>query len=116
MLLGPGGESVGDPAGLRHTANAGRHVKDSFTFADRELSEQKKRLARRYDSYWYSTVKGEWTKREGWPTALEDWKKLQAWIVRKKMKPSAALASTFSKKVLKIFKDLYPLLKFTSIP
>jgi uncharacterized protein (TIGR02453 family) len=80
------------------------------------VDQQKKRLARRYDSYWYSTVKGEWTKREGWPTALEDWKKLQAWIVRKKMKPSAALASTFSKEVLKIFKDLYPLLKFTSIP
>jgi uncharacterized protein (TIGR02453 family) len=80
------------------------------------VAQQKKRLSRRYDSYWYSTVKGDWTKREGWPTAPEDWKKLQAWIVRKKMKPSAALAPTFSKEVLKIFKDLYPLLKFTCIP
>ncbi|HTQ95314.1 MAG TPA: DUF2461 family protein [Candidatus Acidoferrum sp.] len=78
--------------------------------------QQKKRLARKYDSYWYSTVKGEWTKREGWPTEPEHWKKLQAWIVRKKLKTSAATRPDFSKETLKIFKDLYPLLKFTSIP
>ncbi len=78
--------------------------------------QQKKRLGRTYESYWYSTVKGEWTKHEGWPTEPEDWKKLLAWIVRKKMKPSAATQPTFCKQILKVFKDLYPLLKFTSIP
>jgi uncharacterized protein (TIGR02453 family) len=78
--------------------------------------QQKKRLGRTYESYWYSTVKGEWTKHEGWPTEPEDWKKLLAWIVRKKMKPSAATQPTFCKQILKVFQDLYPLLKFTSIP
>jgi uncharacterized protein (TIGR02453 family) len=80
------------------------------------LAQQKKRLGRKYDSYWYSTIKGEWTKHESWPTNVEDWKKIQAWIVRKKMKPSAAKRAAFPKEILKIFKDLYPLLKFTSIP
>jgi len=80
------------------------------------VAQQKKRLSRKYESYWYSTVKGEWTKHESWPTAPEDWKKIQAWIVRKKMKPSAATQPTFCKNILKVFKDVYPLLKFTSIP
>jgi uncharacterized protein (TIGR02453 family) len=80
------------------------------------VAQQKKRLGRKYDSYWYSTIKGEWTKHESWPTNVEDWKKIQAWIVRKKMKPSAAKRAAFPKEILKIFKDLYPLLKFTSIP
>jgi len=80
------------------------------------VAQQKKRLGRKYDSYWYSTIKGEWTKHETWPTNVEDWKKIQAWIVRKKMKPSAAKRTKFPKEILKIFKDLYPLLKLTSIP
>jgi uncharacterized protein (TIGR02453 family) len=80
------------------------------------VAQQKKRLARKYESYWYNTTKGEWTKHEGWPTNQEDWKKLQAWIVRKKMKPPAATGAAFSKDVIKTFKDLYPLLKFTCIP
>jgi len=80
------------------------------------VAQQKKRLGRKYDSYWYSTIKGEWTKHETWPTNVEDWKKIQAWIVRKKMKPSAAKRTKFPKEILKIFKDLYPLLKFTCIP
>src|SRR5215471_15383107 len=39
------------------------------------LARQKQRLARRYESYWYAMVKGEWTKNEGWP-GLQDWPKL----------------------------------------
>jgi hypothetical protein len=50
----------------------------------RFLALQKKRLAKKYDSYWYSMVKGEWTKNDGWPV-VADWPKLQAWIVRKKL-------------------------------
>src|SRR4030095_6765356 len=38
----------------------------------RLLARQKKRLAKKYDSYWYSTAKGEWTKNDGWPS-FEDW-------------------------------------------
>jgi uncharacterized protein (TIGR02453 family) len=81
----------------------------------RWVTQQKKRLGRKYDSYWYTTEKGEWTKHEGWPTEAENWKKIQAWIVRKKMKPSDASRASFTKEVAKVFKDVYPLLKFTSL-
>jgi len=77
---------------------------------------QKKRLAGKYESYWYRTEKGEWTKHESWPTEAEDWKKLQAWIVRKKMRPSAAVRASFPQELVKVFREVYPLLKFTSIP
>jgi len=80
------------------------------------LAQQKKRLGRKYESNWYTTEKGEWTKHEGWPTEPENWKKIQAWIVRKKMKPAAATRATFRGELVKVFRDVYPLLKFTSIP
>lgn len=76
---------------------------------------QKKHLDKKYESYWYNTLKGAWTKHEGWPTDPENWNKLQAWIVRKKMKPEKAISPTFVKETLGAFKELYPLLKFTSI-
>jgi uncharacterized protein (TIGR02453 family) len=80
------------------------------------LAQQKKRLGRKYESYWYTTEKGEWTKHKGWPTEPEDWKKILAWIVRKKMKPAAATATAFRGEVVKVFRDVYPLVRFTSIP
>jgi uncharacterized protein (TIGR02453 family) len=80
------------------------------------VAQQKRRLGKKYESYWYETVKGEWTKREGWPTAAENWKKIGAWIVRKQMEPGAATAESFAKDLPKIWKELYPLLKFTSVP
>jgi uncharacterized protein (TIGR02453 family) len=79
-------------------------------------AQQKKRLAKKYESYWYTTEKGEWTKHEGWPTEAERWKRIQAWIVRKKMKPSAAMSVSFPKDLIKMFREVYPLLQFTSIP
>src|SRR5258708_33469041 len=78
------------------------------------LARQKARLNKKYESYWYATVKGEWTKNNGWPTAA-DWRRLQAWIVRKKLTPAAATRSAFPSEVAKIFRDVYPLLKFTSL-
>jgi uncharacterized protein (TIGR02453 family) len=80
------------------------------------VAQQQKRLSRKYESYWYSTVKGEWTKHEGWPTGAKDWKKMQAWIVRRQMKPAAATQASFPGEILKTFRELYPILKFTSIP
>jgi len=80
------------------------------------VAKQKKRLDRRYESYWYTTVKGEWTKHDGWPTAVEDWKKILAWIVRRKFAPSAATRASFLREAAKVFRDLYPLLRFTSLP
>jgi uncharacterized protein (TIGR02453 family) len=79
------------------------------------LGHQKKRLSRKYDSYWYSTVKGEWTKHEGWPSS-EDWPKLQGWIVRRKLSPATATRASFSRDIEKIFRDVFPILRFTSLP
>ena len=78
------------------------------------LAQQKKRLNKKYDSYWYKTIKGEWTKNDGWPTAA-DWPRLQAWIVRKKLSPATATRKSFPTDVAKIFHDVYPLLKFTAL-
>jgi len=80
----------------------------------RWLAQQKKRLGRRYESYWYSTEKGEWTKHPGWPPG-DNWKKVQAWIVRRKLSPSAAVGASFPRDLSKVFRELYPLLRFTSV-
>jgi uncharacterized protein (TIGR02453 family) len=79
------------------------------------VAQQKKRLGRRYESYSYSAIKGEWRQHDGWPTELEDWKKLQGWIVRVKLKPTAAAQVSFPRDLAKIFRELYPLLRFTSL-
>jgi uncharacterized protein (TIGR02453 family) len=80
----------------------------------RWLVQQKRRLSRRYESYWYSVEKGEWTKLTGWPTA-ENWKKLQGWIVRRELGAAAAIRRSFPNDVIRIFRDLYPLLRITSL-
>jgi hypothetical protein len=59
-------------------------------------------------------VKGEWVQNDGWPTAT-DWPKLQAWIVRKKLSPTAVTRASYPADVAKIFRDVYPLLKFVSL-
>ena len=80
----------------------------------RWLAQQKKRLSRRYESYWYSTEKGEWTKHSGWP-AGENWKRVQGWIVRRKLPTAAATRTSFPRDLSKMFRELYPLLRFTSL-
>jgi len=80
------------------------------------LAQQKKRLSRRYESYWYRLEKQEWKEQSGWPANPEDWKKLQAWIVRRKLKLSDATRPAFPQDIAKIFRDLYPVLQFTSLP
>ena len=80
------------------------------------VSKQKKRLSRRYESYWYTAEKGEWTKHSGWPVAPENWNKILAWIVRRKPTPASATRPSFPHDVVKIFRDLYPLLRYTSLP
>jgi uncharacterized protein (TIGR02453 family) len=78
------------------------------------VAQQKRRLSRRYESYWYTAGKGEWTQHAGWPTASDDWKKIQGWIVRRKLKTADASRFAFPREILKIFRDVYPLLLFTS--
>jgi uncharacterized protein (TIGR02453 family) len=80
------------------------------------IAEQKKRLGRRYESYWYSTEKGEWTKHGGWPLGPEDWKKLQGWIVRRKIPRDEATRPIFVTTVDRVFRDVYPLFAFVSSP
>jgi uncharacterized protein (TIGR02453 family) len=79
------------------------------------VAQQKKRLGRRYESYWYTMEKGEWTKRDGWPTEAEDWRKLQGWIVRAKLGPTCAMRASFPQEINKIYRELFPLLRFTSL-
>jgi len=78
-------------------------------------AQQRRRLARKYESYWYSMEKGQWTKNESWPSTPEQWKKLKAWIVRRRMKPATALRPAFPADAAKIFRDLFPLFRFTSL-
>ena len=79
------------------------------------LAQQKKKLGRKYESYWYSSKKGEWTANHTWPTN-ENWPKLLAWVVRKKLSPAAATRSNYPAELAKIFRDVYPILRFVSIP
>jgi uncharacterized protein (TIGR02453 family) len=79
------------------------------------VSRQKKRLGRRYESYWYAVKKGEWTQQSGWPTSPEDWKRLRGWIVRRKLTLATATRASFTSDLAKIFRELYPLLRFTCL-
>jgi uncharacterized protein (TIGR02453 family) len=78
-------------------------------------ARQKHRLARKYESYWYSMEKGAWTKNEGWPVTPEQWKKLRAWVVRRNMKPAAALRPSFPADAVKDFRSLLPIYRFMSL-
>jgi uncharacterized protein (TIGR02453 family) len=80
----------------------------------RWLALQKRRLGRKYESYWYSTEKGAWTNHAGWPAA-ENWKKVQGWIVRKELGTGAAVRGSFCKELTGVFRELHPLLRFTSL-
>src|SRR5260221_10727765 len=108
-------------AGFRIYAEPKRKLSSIALIAEPRIAQnpkwlvwQKSRLGKKYESYWYSTVKGEWTKNSGWPTAPA-WPKLQAWICAKKLTPPAATRAIFPVEIGKIFRDVYPLLKFTSL-
>ncbi len=79
------------------------------------IAQQKKRLYKRYESYWYAMEKKDWKEQKGWPAGPEDWQKLQGWIVRRKLKLADATRASFSRDIAKIFGELYPLLRFTSL-
>ncbi|HKV24564.1 MAG TPA: DUF2461 family protein [Candidatus Acidoferrum sp.] len=120
LYLGVSAETV--TAGFRIYCGAKRKTSALGALAEpRVLSrpkwpaEQQKRLGRKYESYWYALEKKEWTQQKGWPKGEEDWKRLQGWIVRKKLKPADALRASFPRDVVKIFRELYPLLRFTSL-
>ena len=78
------------------------------------LEQQARRLRSRFESYWYSTEKGEWTKHSGWPTRPDDWKKLKGWVVRRKISPRAATRVGLLAEVGRAFREVYPLYQFAS--
>ncbi len=80
------------------------------------IGNLRRRLGGRYDSYWYRSEKGEWTKRRGWPLAPEDWKRLRGWVVRRKLPRSAATRQAFTRGIEAIFREVYPLYAFTASP
>jgi uncharacterized protein (TIGR02453 family) len=80
------------------------------------ILQQKRRLGSRYESYWYSMEKREWTKHPGWPVTADEWNKLKAWVVRRKLKPSALSRPGFTADVSKIFREVFPLYAFTCLP
>jgi uncharacterized protein (TIGR02453 family) len=80
------------------------------------LEQQARKLRKKYQSYWYSVDKGEWTKHDGWPTKPEQWKRLKGWIVRRKMRPAAATRAGFPEEVARAFREVFPLYQFTSAP
>jgi uncharacterized protein (TIGR02453 family) len=76
------------------------------------LARQRKKFARKYDSYWYANEKGEWTKHSGWPRDAQEWKKAKGWIVRRKSRPATALRPSFRREIEKTFRELFPLYRF----
>ena len=80
------------------------------------LEQQARRLAKKFESYWYRLEKGEWTKHDGWPIRSEEWKRLKGWIVRRKMKPTEVTRKGFVIEVSRIFRELFALYEFVSLP
>jgi len=78
------------------------------------LGRQKKRLERKYESYWYAIEKREWIKKGGWPLTPAEWKKIGGWIVRRALAPEAVLRPQFVSEAAGIFRELYPLYAFVS--
>jgi uncharacterized protein (TIGR02453 family) len=102
-------------SGSKHKQSALACIAEPALTADPAwLLRQKKRLSRKCESYWYLAEKGTWTQRAGWPVA-QDWKKLRGWIVRRKLTLASAARPSFPRDLAKIFRELYPLLRFTSL-
>ncbi len=78
------------------------------------IGRLRRKLGRRFDSYWYKTEKGNWTKRFGWPLEPDDWKRLRGWIVRRKLPRTTAARSAFEGEVAAIFREVYPLYAFAT--
>jgi uncharacterized protein (TIGR02453 family) len=78
------------------------------------LRRQKRRLARMYESYWYSTERGAWAKHEAWPVDTAEWNKLKGWVVRRQFLPSEARSPKFVGEIEATFRHLYPLYLFLS--
>lgn len=80
------------------------------------IEKLQRKLGSRFESYWYKSEKGNWTKRSGWLLEPEDWKRLRGWVVRRKLPRNAAVGPAFEREVAAIFRQVYPLYSFTTSP
>lgn len=80
------------------------------------LERQRRRLARRFESYWYAVERGQWTRHNGWPLEPAEWKKLKGWVVRRRMSPASARLATFPAEMERVFRGVFPLYRFTAMP
>ena len=79
------------------------------------LAKRQKKFAKNYDSYWYSSEKGQWTKHSGWPSDAKEWKRAKGWIVRRRFQPSAGSRPAFRREIEKSFRELFPLYCFSCL-
>lgn len=79
------------------------------------LERQRKKFARKCESYWYSSEKGKWTKHPDWPRDAREWERAKGWIIRKRFKPSAAMRSSFVREVEEIFNEIFTFYSFSCL-
>ncbi|HET7294357.1 MAG TPA: DUF2461 family protein [Vicinamibacteria bacterium] len=79
------------------------------------LRRQARRLGRRYESYWYFTTGGRWTRCEGFPSRPGDWERLCGLVVRRRFTSRQAVSGRFTRDLERVFADLFPLYAFTSL-
>jgi len=79
------------------------------------LARESRRFARRYDSYWYATEKGRWTRHSGFPRP-EDWHAVRGLVVRRRVSRVDAVKPGFLGAVVRAFEDLMPLYRLTAFP
>ncbi len=73
--------------------------------------------AGRFETYWHRNEKNEWALHPGLPRNDKDWETLHAWVARKVFPAEMKSLCTpaFAGRILKIFRQLYPLYVFTSM-
>lgn len=81
----------------------------------RWLADQKKKLSGKFESYWYTAEKGNWTKHSGWPVDAHDWKRARGWIVRQTFGTRIALGPSFRREADRTFHKLFPIYSFCSL-
>lgn len=79
------------------------------------LAAQKKRLAGKFESYWYATEQGNWIKHSGWPADANEWKKAKGWIVRRKFTIKMTLTPSFRREIERTFHKLFPIYSFSCL-
>jgi uncharacterized protein (TIGR02453 family) len=108
-----GGESRSSPSALQTVFRP--RLRAQRAIFERLLARTVRRG--RYETYWHRKEKGEWALHPGLPRREQEWQTLQAWVVRKVFPAeSRGLGSPrFAARVERIFRELYPLVVFSSV-